>query len=659
MRKLLLLPLMITMQLVIMAQVEKQGDSKYNPRELFPASSMLPSGNTYRSATGEPGPAYWQNRADYNIDASLDDKQHIIIGNVTITYTNNSPEALSDLWLQVEQNAYTPHSRGMDAKLLTDSNQLKLNKSFEGGYTFRSVQVISQSGKEIIVRKAAYTVTDTRMQIRLATPLLKGRKVKLKIAYSYTIPRFFYNNDFNVNRTDILPSKNGDIYSIAQWYPRLCVLDDVEGWNTLPFLGNGEFYLEYGDFRVNLTLPSAYIVEASGELLNPQEVLTPKTLQRWKAAHNSEQKFFIRTSEEVTDTASRPTKAHCTWKFALNNARDFAWTASKSFVWEAIRINLPSGKKVFGVSVYPVESKLPGSWDRSSEYIKFTIEYFSKQWYEYPYPCAVNVASNLEGMEYPGIVFCSSKDTGNNYWKVVNHELGHTWFPMIVGNNERKYAWMDEGFNVFMDNIASEDFNKGEFAGYFADHRSPPTYFADSVPPVMTRPDGITGDMVFHTQYLKINYLLRLLRDHILGKEIFERAFRKYLHQWAYKHPTPWDFFHSINNSTGEDLGWFWKAMFIESYQLDQAVSGVRYINDNPGHGAEISIENLEKAAMPLIVEVTTVSGKKEKHRFPVEIWSYNGNYTFRTTTTEAIRTVVIDPDKIYPDINRDNNKWK
>jgi len=417
------------------------------------------------------------------------------------------------------------------------------------------------------------------MQVWLETPLLIGQKVQLKIAYSYTIPRFFYNNDFNVNRTDILPTSNGDIYSIAQWYPRLCVFDDIEGWNTLPFLGNGEFYLEYGNFRVNITLPAAYIVEASGELLNPDQVMPASSLQRWKQAHESEQKVFIRKPEEVTDIRSRPAKATCTWKFALNNARDFAWTASKSFVWEGIRINLPGNKKAFGVSVYPVESKLPGSWDRSSEYVKFTIEYFSKQWYVYPYPSAVNVASNLEGMEYPGIVFCSSKDTGNNYWKVVNHELGHTWFPMIVGNNERRYAWMDEGFNVFMDNIASEDFNKGEFIGYLADHRNPEKYFADSVPPIMTRPDGITGDMVFHTQYLKVNYILRLLRDHIIGKVRFETAFRKYLHDWAFKHPTPADFFHSMNNSTGEDLTWFWKAMIMENYKLDQSVSGVSYVD--------------------------------------------------------------------------------
>ena len=658
MRKLWLLPLMLLQQLAMIAQLNRADGSKYDPRDLFPASPTLPAGNSYRSSAGEPGPAYWQNRADYDIDVSLDDQKHLVTGNATITYTNNSPSPLNCLWLQVEQNAYGPHSRALDSKLLTDSNELKLKKTFAGGYSFRSVQIISENGKSTIKREAVYTISDTRMQVWLETPLLIGQKVQLKIAYSYTIPRFFYNNDFNVNRTDILPTSNGDIYSIAQWYPRLCVFDDIEGWNTLPFLGNGEFYLEYGNFRVNITLPAAYIVEASGELLNPDQVMPASILQRWKQAHESEQKVFIRKPEEVTDIRSRPAKATCTWKFALNNARDFAWTASKSFVWEGIRINLPGNKKAFGVSVYPVESKLPGSWDRSSEYVKFTIEYFSKQWYVYPYPSAVNVASNLEGMEYPGIVFCSSKDTGNNYWKVVNHELGHTWFPMIVGNNERRYAWMDEGFNVFMDNIASEDFNKGEFIGYLADHRNPEKYFADSVPPIMTRPDGITGDMVFHTQYLKVNYILRLLRDHIIGKVRFETAFRKYLHDWAFKHPTPADFFHSMNNSTGEDLTWFWKAMIMENYKLDQSVSGVSYVDSNPANGAVISVRNLEKAAMPLTVEIVTVTGKKQRHTFPVEIWSYDSHYDFKISTNEAIKMVIIDPDKIFPDTNRSNNQW-
>jgi len=642
------------------AQKTDKIPSRYDPRALFPALPLLPAGNPYRSANGEPGPAYWQNRVDYTIDATLDEERHVIQGSEWITYTNNSPHSLPWLWMQLDQNAFRPHSKGLDARLFLDSNNVKLKKTFEGGYTIRSVQMISSSGNNSPdTAKIDYLVNDTRMQLHLPRPLAPGAKITFKITYSYTIPRYFYNADFNVNRTDILPTPGGDIYSIAQWYPRLCVFDDVEGWNTLPYLGNGEFYLEYGDFKVNITVPSAFIVAASGELLNPEEVLTPQQLQRYKQARDSEKKVFIRTPGEVKDPGSRPSKPTCTWKFRIDNSRDFAFAASRSFAWEGIRIDLPGGKKAMGISVYPAESNLPGGWDRSSEIIKFTIEYFSQKWFEYPYPCAVNVASNLDGMEYPGIVFCSASDTGNRFWEVVNHELGHTWFPMIVGSNERKYAWMDEGFNVFIDNMASKSFHNGEFEGYRGFEPPAEQFFSDSLVPILTRPDGIRGSDVFFIQYLKTTYALRLLRDHIIGPDRFDPALRKYMHDWAFRHPTPWDFFHSINNSVGEDLSWFWKEMFMENYRLDQAITGVEYEHNDPSKGAVVHIENLEKAAMPLVVEIVTVSGKKERHEFPVEIWEYDHRYVFRTETKEGIQRIVIDPDNVYPDINRINNKWE
>lgn len=629
----------------------QQKASIYDPRNLFPASPIYPPGNSYRNASGEPGEDYWQNSASYTIDAKLDDQDNSINGAEAITYTNNSPHALSYLWLQLDQNAFTPNSRGLTAKLFLDSNEIKTNKTFEGGYTITQVKIAQVP--------VTYRVEDTRMQIFLPAPLAKGKSITIQINYHYRIPVNFYNADFNVNRTDILPTKEGAIYSIAQWYPRLCVLDDVEGWNTLPYLGNGEFYLEYGDFQVNITLPASYLVVASGELLNPQEVFTPVQLKRWEQAKNSEQKVFIRNPEEVVDKTSRPQRSSLTWKFAIKNARDFAWGASKSFILEGIRINLPGGKKALGLSAYPIASKQPQSWDRSSEYVKYSIEYFSDKWSPYPYPCAVNVASNLDGMEYPGIVFCSAKDTGNNYFKVVKHELGHTWFPMIVGSNERKYAWMDEGFNVFIDYIADLSFNHGEFNGYTADELPYEQYFSDKLPPIMTRPDGLkTADLVFNTQYLKTSYVLRLLRYQVLGEERFDFALKQYLKDWAYKHPSPWDFFRSMNNSTGEDLTWFWKAMFIENYKLDQAITGMNYSNNDPLKGATIHIENLEKAAMPMVVELTTISGKKMNFTLPVEIWEHGYQYSLPVKSTEPIKSIVIDPGKVFPDVNRENNTY-
>ncbi|MFZ4707740.1 MAG: M1 family metallopeptidase [Bacteroidales bacterium] len=637
---------------------QNQAESKYKPADLFPAVPIIPPGNPYRSASGEPGEAYWQNRADYVINAALDDTRNTISGTVTITYTNNCPQALSFLWLQLDQNAFRENSRALGSQLTTDSLITKSKKKYIGGYQIEHIQIIKGADNQAKNTDATYLVTDTRMQLFLPEPLPSGKKLTFSIKYSYTIPEYFYSS-FSANRTDILYTKNGAIYSIAQWYPRLCVFDDIEGWNTLPYLGQGEFYLEYGDYLVSLTLPSAYIVEASGELINPEEVMTATQLKRWNQAHNSEQKVTIRSSEEITNITSRPSKPSCTWKYKITNSRDFAWTASKSFVWEGIRINLPSGKKAFGVSVYPIESKQPNSWERSCEYIKFSIEYFSKQWYEYPYPCAVNVASNVDGMEYPGIVFCSESDTGNTLWSVVKHELSHTWFPMIVGSNERKYGWMDEGVNVFIDNLAESSFNNGEFKGYLAEELPFEQYFSDSLMPVMTRPDGMNGDVLWKTQYLKTAYLLSLLRNQIIGADRFDFAFKKYTHDWAFKHPAPWDFFNSINNSTGEDLTWFWKAMIMENYKLDQAITGMKYVNNNPAEGALITITNLEKAAMPMAVEITTADGHKIVETFPVEIWEYQNCFVFKTKTMKEIRSIVIDPDKVFPDVNRVNNIWK
>jgi hypothetical protein len=622
--------------------------SKYNPAELFPSLPLLPAGNEYRTATGEPGPAYWQNQADYLLDVALDDQTNVISGTATITYTNNSPKALSSLWMQLEQNVFKKDSRGIQSRLFLYKNPGE--QVADGGYEIESIKFAGDNAGDI-----KYYIYDTRMQLELPQPLKTGQKLTFSIRYRYNFPVSYKNADFLVNRTDIMPTKNGNIYAVAQWYPRMCVLDDAEGWNTLPYLGNGEFYLEYGNFEVNITVPSSYIVEGSGDLLNPEEVLTSIQLKRWQLAKESSQPVQIRSAKEVTESSSRPAKPTCTWKFKMDNTRDFAWTASKSFVWEALSFQLADGKHVMGSSLYPVESERQNSWKRSSEYIKFTLQYFSEKWLSYPYNKAVNVASNLDGMEYPGMVFCSAKDTGNMFWAVVNHELGHTWFPMVVGSNERKYAWMDEGFNLFIDNMATRAFNKGEFIGY-AEIDSPlDTLFSKKVLPIVSRPDAIPGKQVYTIQYQKVAYLLTLLRNHVLGPERFDRAFRKYIHDWAYKHPTPWDFFRSMDSSVGEDLTWFWKSMFLENSRLDQRVAKVENSLKNK---SRITIENMEKAAMPLVVEIVYADGTKEMREFPVEIWQYDETYVFTANKKEAISKVIIDPEQIYPDVNKGNNVY-
>ena len=621
--------------------------SRYNPSELFPALPLLPPGNEYRTATGEPGPAYWQNQSDYVIDVSLDDQQNLIKGTATITYTNNSPKTLASLWMQLEQNVYKKDSKGILSGLFLYKNPDE--QVTDGGFEIDAIKLTD-------ARAISYHIYDTRMELQLPEPLKSGQKLTFGIQYHYKFPVNYKNADFLVNRTDLMPTKNGNIYAVAQWYPRMCVLDDVEGWNTVPYLGNGEFYLDFGNFNVNITLPSSYIVEASGDLMNPEEVLTPLQLTRWRSAKESSERVFIRSAKEVGKASSRPAKPTCTWKFKMDNTRDFAWTASKAFIWEALSFPLSGGKRVFGSSLYPVESDRPNSWARSSEYIKFTLQYFSKEWFTYPFKKAVNVASNLDGMEYPGMVFCSAKDTGNMYWAVVNHELGHTWFPMIVGSNERKYAWMDEGFNLFIDNMATKTFNKGEFIGYAEIDVPVANLFADTLRPILTRPDAIPGNQVYTIEYQKVAYLLALLRNHILGADRFDHAFRKYINDWAYKHPTPWDFFRSMNSSTGEDLTWFWKSMFLENFKLDQKIAKV----ERSAKGKSlITIENMENAAMPLVVEITYASGLKERRVFPIEIWEYSHLYTFAASKNEAVSKVVIDPEQVYPDVNNINNVYE
>jgi hypothetical protein len=645
-----ILKFLIILILFAFTGYQASAQSLYRPRALFPAVPLLPPGNEYRTATGEPGPAYWQNQADYMIDVALDDQKNIISGTATITYTNNSPKALSTLWMQLEQNVFKKDSRGIKAKLFLykDANE----KTADGGY---EIEAVTLKGDAAAEGNITYHIYDTRMELQLPQPLKSGQKITFSIQYRYNFPTNYKNADFLVNRTDILPTKNGNIYAVAQWYPRMCVLDDVEGWNTLPYLGNGEFYLEYGNFNVNITVPASYIVEGSGDLLNPEEVLTPTQLKRWQAAKQSEVPVFIRSAREVTEASSRPAKATCIWKFRMDNTRDFAWTASKSFIWEALSFPVAGGKSVMGSSLYPVESDNKDSWKRSSEYIKFTLQSFSDKWFAYPYHKAVNVASNLDGMEYPGMIFCSAKDTGNAYFMVVNHELGHTWFPMIVGGNERKYAWMDEGFNTFIDNLAVKNFNKGEFPGYVQIYSPLDTLFSERTVPIMTRPDAIPGDMVFPVEYQKVAYVLTLLRNQVVGPERFDRAFRKYINDWAYKHPTPWDFFRSIDSSVGEDLTWFWKAMFLENYRLDQSVAKV----ETAAGKTIITINNMERAAMPLSVEITYATGLKERHNFPVEVWEYSWQYSFSADKNDPVAKVVIDPDGIYPDVNKGNNVYE
>ena len=493
------------------AQETKSG-SVYNYNETFGTNFYTKNGTETRSAIGHPGAKYWQNRADYSISTVLNDVKNEISGTETLTYTNNSPDKLPFLWLHIDQNLFKKDSRGNAVIPLKGSRNGAKGQDFDGGFQFKSVKIVSTVNGKSVESTAKYIVSDTRMQIQLPQALAgNGAKIQIKFDFSFISP------EYGSDRMGILDTKNGKVFTIAQWYPRMCVYDDVHGWNTNPYLGAGEFYLEYGDFDVNITAPSKHIVVCSGELQNATEVYTAEQMKRWAVAKTSDNTVMIRTAAEVTEKSSRPdAKATLTWKFKIQNSRDVAWASSASFIVDAAKINLPSGKKSIAISAYPIESDGKDAWSRSTEYTKSSIENYSKRWFEYPYPAAINVAGNEGGMEYPGIVFCGYESKGEGLWGVTDHEFGHAWFPMIVGSNERLFAWMDEGFNTFINGLSSEDFNKGEYKQPATNMNRMAEMLTDpELEPVMVAPDNFKEANMGILAYQKPGAGLDMLRNTI------------------------------------------------------------------------------------------------------------------------------------------------
>ena len=634
---------------------ETKSVSNYNYRDAFGPNFYTKNGTATRSASGQPGEKYWQNRADYQLTANLNDKTSEIIGTETLTYTNNSPDKLSFLWMNVDQNLFKTDSRGNAVIPVNGSRNGARGEKFDGGHKIKSVKIVSVIGGKSVEKEAKFEINDTRMKIILPQDLnANGASLKVKIEFSYISPK--YGSD----RTGVLDTKNGKIFTIAQWYPRMCVYDDVRGWNTLPYQGAGEFYLEYGDFDVTITAPSNHVVVCSGELVNPKEVYSLEQQKLWLTAQFSDKTVVIRSAEDVANAVSKPlAKPTLNWHFKMKNSRDVSFASSAAFIIDAARINLPSGKKSLAISAYPIESDGTDAWGRSTEYTKTSIENYSKRWFEYPYPAATNVAGNEGGMEYPGIVFCGWESKGDQLWGVTDHEFGHIWFPMIVGSNERLFAWMDEGFNTFINSLSSVDFNNGEYKSPDTDmHQMAEVFTRPSIEPIMTAPDGFKEANMGILAYIKPSSGLVMLREQILGKERFDTAFKTYVARWAFKHPTPDDFFRTIENVAGEDLNWFWRGWFVNNWRFDQAITKVKYVKNNPKLGAVISIENLEKMALPVVLDIKFKNGTVTRIKLPVEIWQKNTDWSFKNDSSEEIESITLDPDHVFPDVNSSNNVW-
>lgn len=640
----------------------------FDPLQTFAPLTLPQPVNVYRGSDGAPGPQYWQNRADYVLKTAIDTSTHTLTATETITYTNNSPNTLTSLWLNAEQNTYRKDSRAQ--AFASGSRRRSESGNYSDGYIFDSVEIQSLATAVSPSSKAHTVVSDTRLQIQLpdAAPLLPKGKIKILIKYHYTIPGEWGD------RTSWVMAKQAEIYDIAQWYPRMCVYDDLRGWDTQPYLSN-EFYLEYGNFDYFVTVPSNMIVSGSGELVNAAEVLTKEQLARWSKARNSDKTVMIRTAEEATAASTeRPTTTK-TWHFQMTSTRDVSFSASAGFLWDAARMNIkhdardagkphPTGVQM-AESVYPIESAGNEAWGRSTEYLKDSVEHFSQRWYPYPFPNAINVAGGSSGMEYPGILFDGIDDKGKELFWVTAHEIGHTWFPMLVGSNERRDAWIDEGFNTFIDIYESDDFEggvygpkrDGEYApggGYPADEIA--HVISDPEAPILlTRADAIKERYRHPITYFKSAEGLYLLREQILGHERFDHAFQKFIRDWAFKHPSPSDFFRSMESEGGEDLSYFWRGWYLNNWQLDMAVTDATFDPSTP-NTVRVTIANKGPLVLPALLRINLADGSHTDLQVPAETWMQNTSHVFTVTAPSKPTTVVLDPDHAIPDIDRSNN---
>jgi Peptidase family M1 domain len=610
----------------------------------------LPTATLIRTGAGGPGPQYWQQRADYTIRASLDTGTHTVTGSETVRYTNHSPDTLRYVWIQLDQNIYRDDSRGA---AVNSADARFAGGGFVGGYVITKLEAIRRAPRlPLKTTPLALSVNGTMGRIDLDRPLPPGAVFEFEVAYSFPVP------EHGSDRMGREHFPEGWLYEMAQWYPRMAVYDDVRGWNTEQYLGQGEFYLEYGDFDVQITVPRSFVVVATGTLVNPADVLTPLQRTRLAQAVKSDTTIAILARNEVGQATTRPAGASptLTWHFTAKNVRDVAWAAAPNFIWDA------SGwDGTLIQSAYPPEAN--ADWRNSTTYARHTIQHYSEKWFRYPYPTAINVAGPVAGMEYPMIVFCGDRAGGFDLYSVTTHELGHQWFPMIVGSNERLYAWMDEGFNTFINIYSVRSFYHDSL---WDRHRGDPQAWAKFAatgrdePPILPA-DRIDPQLLGQVAYTKPATGLYLLRHHILDDSTrFDAAFREYIRRWAYRHPTPADYFRTMEDGLGEDLSWFWRGWFYTNDVVDLAVDSAATFHDN--HGATyagVILSSRGGLPMPVDLKLTFANDSSTVVHLPVEIWFQGNRYAYVRPAPFDLVRVEIDPDLDFPDVRRDNNVWK
>jgi len=596
----------------------------------------LPGPNIFRAGSGRPGAGYWQQAVDYRIEAVLDPAQNELRARADVSYHNRSPDPLPYLWLHLEQNMCAPGS------LTSQLDQPPLVflgsvfdfscKGFAGGLAMDSVLVGGVAART--------TIFGTTMRLDLAEPLAPGASLLVRMVWRFKVPPFGGGR----------MGHDGPLYEFGQWYPRLAVYDDLRGWNHEPYIGAGEFYLEYGRFDVAITVPASHIVAATGTLQNAAQVLTVSQRDRLaRAATSADPVAIITRGEAGIPARTRPsTSGSLTWRFSADSVRDFAFAASPDFQWDASAWE--------GVMIHTLFRPGATLWAEANRMTRQALAYYSQQWLRYPWPQFTSIEGPVEGMEYPMITFDPGGPTREDVGWVLAHELGHQWVPMVVGSNERLYPWMDEGFNTFINLANAARYFSGTAYGDSIEAHPLHLYADHAVPgeqPLILRPVEVTD--LFWAGYQKPALMLSLLRDEVLGRERFDAAFRQYLHAWAFRHPSPADFFRLMRDASGMDLDWYWREWVTTTTRLDQAVESIGTEVDGV---TEVRLASLGTMVMPAELRLIFADGTSEVVRLPVEMWNLGPQFTYRARGRGAVRSAELDARHALPDVDRANNRY-
>ncbi|MDO6519236.1 M1 family metallopeptidase [Zobellia uliginosa] len=611
---------------VLMAQNGVNADKEpghYNQSKFKQLYEEFATPNNYRSASGAPGPDYYQQQADYKMDIELDDENAKIFGTETITYTNNSPDDLEYLWLQLDQNvrAKTSKSPLRDgggvpmAEQVGSFAQKYMTEPFDGGFNIEYVK--DASGKPL-----KYTINQTMMRIDIPKPLKSKEKISFSIKWDYNIP------DHTVNRArsgyEYFPKDGNRAYVIAQFFPRMAVYSDVEGWQNHQFWGSGEFALTFGDYDVNITVPADHVLDATGTLQNRKDVFTKEMMARYEKAKKSYDKPVVIVTQEEAEKAEKGfSKKKKTWKFRAENVRDYAFATSRKFIWDMQAVKVGS-KDVMAVSLYPKEGN-PLWEEYSTKAVAHTLKSYSSHTFDYPYPKAISVHAKQQGMEYPMICWNYGRPNEDGTYSdrvkfgmisVIIHEVGHNFFPMIVNSDERQWGWMDEGLDTFMQYMAEQEFGE-KYPEAIAPNSKYPSrrgepskivpYMAgdqSSIAPIMSNPENVY--QLGPNAYGKPATALNILRETVMGRELFDHAFKTYAQRWMFKHPTPEDFFRTMEDASAVDLDWYWRGWFYTTDFVDIGVKGIKkyYVTDKPSKKMQeyMAVRGITEADLPPLV---------------------------------------------------------